>query len=138
MSKRSRAGVTVVEVLVAVAILAAGMFPIFTLYRGARTGIGISRAMVELQDEAHGQLAAAKVRIRTGQLRAEEVDGEVVEEATRGEVRSKVTVTSSLRLGRLLTVKVRVERKDRFYEAYEMVSDPFGVLNGATAPGGEP
>lgn len=129
MARSPRAGVSVTEILVAVAILAAGMIPIFNIYRGARVGIGISRDLVELQEEAHGLMTAAKLRLRTGQVLAHEIDGDMVTEVTNGELSSRVTLSPSLFAGRLLTIRVRTERHDRFYEAYQVVSDPFGVIH---------
>lgn len=123
-SSARRSGISLVEVLTAVAIVAIGIVPLFQVYRSARTSIGISRDMVVLQDEAQRLLAAGRARVRTGELRVAELEGDVVATEVQGEVRTTLTLSRFVE-GRLLMLRARAETTDRFYETYQVVADPY-------------
>jgi hypothetical protein len=119
-----RRAVTVVELLVGLAILALGVLPVFDLLGGARQRVGTSREMLVLQSQALQLLSEGRARIASGELRQLDSLGEEVLRATRDGVASELKI-SRIAGGRLLMLFVRAETRDRYYETYQVASDPF-------------
>lgn len=124
MSPRTRRGVTIVEVLLGVTVLALGILPLMDIFSGARRGVGTSREMLLLQGQALQVLSEGRAIVSSGELRQLDSTGEEVVEVERNGVRSTLRI-SRLAGGRLLMLFVHAETEDRFYQSYQVVSDPF-------------
>lgn len=121
---RRRPGVSILELLVGFAVLAFGVIPLYQMFSGSRARVDTSREMLRLQAEALQILGQGRNLVASGAL--PELD-EDQEELLR-EVRNEVTSTARLsRLagGRLVMVFARAEGFGRFYETFQVVSDPF-------------
>jgi hypothetical protein len=121
---RRRPGVSILELLVGFAILAFGVIPLYQMFTGSRQRVDTSREMLRLQAEALQILGQGRNLVASGAL--PELDEEQ-EELLRQE-RNGVVVTARLsRLagGRMVMVFARAEGFGRFYETFQVVSDPF-------------
>jgi hypothetical protein len=119
-----RPGVSILELLVGFAILAFGVIPLYQMFTGSRQRVDTSREMLRLQAEALQILGQGRNLVASGAL--PELDEEQ-EELLRQE-RNGVVVTARLsRLagGRMVMVFARAEGFGRFYETFQVVSDPF-------------
>lgn len=119
-----RLGVSVVEVLVGIAVLALGVLPVLDLLGGARQRVGTSREMLVLQSQALQLLSEGRARVASGELRQLDSFGEEVLTVTRERVTTTLRI-SRIAGGRLLMLFVRAETPDRYYETYQVASDPF-------------
>lgn len=127
MSRTRRQGVTILELLIALTILALGLLPYFDMLRGARGILGESQEMLLLENQAMQALAEARALIASGDLVALEADEEEVLEATEGGLDYEIVV----RRGedrRRFEVTVRAESDDRFFQLTQVVSDPLASM----------
>lgn len=123
-ASRPRSGVSILELLVGFAVLAFGVVPLYQMFSGSRQRVETSREMLRLQAEALQILGQGRNLVASGAL--PELDEEQ-EELLRQE-RDGVVATARLsRLagGRLVMVFARAEGFGRFYETFQVVSDPF-------------
>lgn len=122
-----RPGVTLLEILVAIAMVAVVAIPLFTVYRGTRKGVGLSREMLELQGGAMVQLALGRSLVRSGEVRGLTLDEDHVLSSVRDGITQTLTLSRFLG-GRLLLVRARAERGKYFYETFQVLSDPYAVF----------
>lgn len=119
-----RRGVGLVEILVGIMILVMGLMPLFQIYRQSRTRVDTSQDMLLLQSHALQALAEGRAIVAAGELRQLDTSGEEVLERESLGVKT-VAKISRIAGDRLLMVFVRAQSKDRIYETYQVVSDPF-------------
>lgn len=131
-----RSGVTIVEVLIGIAVLTLGILPIMDIFSGARRGVGTSREMLLLQGQALQVLSEGRAIVSSGELRQLDSTGEELVETERNGVKSTLRI-SRLAGGRLLMLFVHAENQDRFYESYQVVSDPFSSFETGVTPAPE-
>lgn len=116
---RRRSGISTIEIVIAGAILAAGMAPLFGGLGQSRTAMAMSRDLTLLENDVYGALGEARVRILTRGL----VDGEPVLVRERDGRRTEV---SASRVGArdLIILHARGESAGRFFELDQVVADP--------------
>jgi hypothetical protein len=134
---RRRRGSTIIEVLVGIAVLTLGIMPIMDIFSGARRGVGTSREMLLLQSQALQVLTEGRAIVSSGELRQLDSTGEELLEGNRNGIKTTLRI-SRLAGGRLLLLFVHAETADRFYESFQVVSDPFSSFEMGLPPGGTP
>lgn len=98
-------GTSLIEMLVALAILSCGFLPLFNLLRGTRTALAQTRETLLLERRAHEALAHAAGLAAQGRLRDLAPREERTFDLTDAEVRMSVSVSRvSARLLRLTSV----------------------------------
>lgn len=98
-------GTSLIEMLVALAILSCGFLPLFNLLRGTRTALAQTRETLLLERRAHEALAHAAGLAAQGRLRDLAPREERTFDLTDAEVRMSVRVSRvSARLLRLTSV----------------------------------
>lgn len=98
-------GTSLIEMLVALAILSCGFLPLFNLLRGTRTALAQTRETLLLERRAHEALAHAAGLAAEGRLRDLAPREERTFDLTDAEVRMSVSVTRvSARLLRLTAI----------------------------------
>ena len=120
-----RTAFSLLEVTVAMAILAVALVPVFDLFGSARTVLGTSRDELTLQARAVEAVTRATAAIRRGEVGPLDAEGtHVAEYLTEGvEVR---VVTRALPRRGLLALKVRVQGSGRWFELGQVVAAPGG------------
>lgn len=119
-----RRGLCLVEVLLALALLGAGILPAWSLLSGAGRDLAGTRVRATLRLRAHEGLAEGRARLLTGHL----VPGSEAEPARLAYPRAgvQVTLTAARVPGRpgLVRLVARVEDAAHVYEARAVAPDP--------------
>ena len=121
---RRRPGVSILELLVGFAVLALGVVPLYQMFSGSRQRVDTSREMLRLQAEALQILGQGRNLVSSGALPELDEDQEELLRQERAGVVSTARL-SRLAGGRLVMVFARAEGFGRFYETFQVVSDPF-------------
>lgn len=131
-----RRGTSILEVLIALAILSCGFIPLFGLLRGSRSALAQTREMLTLERRAHEALAHAARVAGSGALRDLGLDDERSLELSDPEVHTTVTV---MRVPdrRLLRLTATAEARARRVTLSRELFDPWAALEtplGGLAP----
>lgn len=119
-----RPGVSLLELLVGFAVLALGVIPLYQMFSGARARVDTSREMLRLQAEALQILGQGRNLVASGALPELDEDREELVRQEQGGITATARL-SRLAGGRLVMVFARAEGFGRFYETFQVVSDPF-------------
>lgn len=120
-----RRGFSLLEVVVAMAILAVALVPVFDLFGSARAVLGSSRDELELQARAVEAVTRARAAVMRGEVPPLDAAGQHVDEYLTEGVAVRVVVRAMPRRG-LLALKVRVEGGGRWFELGQVVAEPGG------------
>lgn len=129
----SRRGISVLELVLALAVLAIGIIPLFQMLRQSRGLVGASRRALVLESHAMQGLAEAEALVQDGHF--ESLDGAQEEVLVReeGDVRIHLVVTRFADR-KLFRVRVRAEGSRRFFELVAVVSDPLASIHDREVP----
>jgi len=133
---KRRQGLSVLEVLVALAILAIGVVPLFQLFSTSRGVLGQSQEMLRLENAAMQVVEEGRALAHAGHFSELRPEQEELLELDEAGVRTRLVVTR-LPAERLFRLAVRAEGKVRFFQATFLVSDPLAGLETWDAVDGE-
>lgn len=130
----ARRAAAILEILMAISIFALGVLPLYDIFAGARRGIGDSREMLLLQSQAMQLMSEGRAAVSAGRLRELDSSTEDIREVERNGVMVKLRI-SRIAGSQLLMLFSRATKDDRYYECYQVVSDPFTSFEvGEAAP----
>lgn len=121
---RRRRAVSLLELLVGFAVLAFGVIPLYQMFSGSRERVETSREMLRLQAEALQILGQGRNLVAAGALPALDAETDELLHVERAGVVATARL-SRLAGGKLVMVFARAEGFGRFYETFQVVSDPF-------------
>jgi prepilin-type N-terminal cleavage/methylation domain-containing protein len=122
-----RRGVTLVEIIVGITILALGMIPVLNLLGGTRGRLGQSQEMLLAESASFQALASERSRIAAGEFVDMEDNKEEEHEYQAPGVRSLVVLVREPDRP-LFRLKVSSETKQHFFEITCWVADPFAAI----------
>lgn len=131
-----RRGLSLLEVVLALAVLGLGLLPMMDLVGAARATFGQGRELLRLQSRAVEAVTRARARLVRGELRGLGPEAEHREVQEAEGMRTETVVRSIPRRG-LFDVHVRVTGEDRFFELTQLVAAPGGSYL-TPVPGGSP
>jgi hypothetical protein len=129
----SRRGISVLELVMALAVLALGIIPLFQMLRQSRGVVGASRQALVLESHAMQGLAEAEALVHDGHFEGLASAEEEVLVREEGDVRIQLVVTRIVDW-KLFQVRVRAEGPKRFFELAAVVSDPLASIYDREVP----
>ena len=132
-NRTNRRGLSVLELVLALAVLTLGIIPLFQMLRQSRGVVGASRQALVLEAHAMQGLAEAEALVHDGHF--ENLGGAEEEVLVRqeGDVRIQLVVTRILDW-KLFQVRVRAEGPQRFFELAAVVADPLASIYDRDVP----
>ena len=120
---RHKRGASLIEILVALAILSCGFLPLFNLLRGTRSALAQTRDTLLLERRAHEALAHAAGLAAQGRLRDLDEREERVFDRSDAETHTTVTV-ARVPLRRLFRLTATAESRARRVTLSRELFDP--------------
>lgn len=124
---RRRRGISVLELVIALAVLTLGVIPLFQMLRQSRGVVGASRQALVLEAHAMQGLAEAEALVHDGHFSNLDPAEEEVLVREEGDVKIQLVVTR-IADWKLFQVRVRAEGPQRFFELAAVVSDPLASI----------
>ena len=126
---RWRAGLSLVEILIGVAVLAAGLVPLFDFLGGSRGTLGSSKEAMLLEMRTSQALAEAVSLIGSGELVGLPDGEEEVLDVDEDGFKCELRVVRVPGKG-LFRIRVKATGPERFLELATVVSDPLASMAG--------
>lgn len=128
-----RRGISVLELVLALAVLSLGVIPLFQLLRQSRGVVGASQRALVLEAHAMQGLAEAEALVHDGHFGGLGAAEEEVLVRDEGDVRIQLVVTR-VPDWKLFQVRVRAEGPQRFFELAAVVADPLASIHDHEVP----